>query len=80
MNNNIDKQKLFGAIRQASGENGKDVTDALEKGDMQKVMSSLPKGTAEEFQSVLEDKEKLKQLLSGPEAQRLIKMFGRGRE
>jgi len=54
----------------------KKTLDAARRGDTKAVLSSLNDKDRKKIQDMLDDKEKLKRLLSSPAAQKLIEIFG----
>lgn len=63
MNNNFDKIS-------------KETIDAARKGDTEAVMSSLNEAERKKIQEVINDKDKLKKILSSDAAQKLMKILG----
>ena len=74
--NNIDKQALLDMISKVSkdlGANAKGIDSAIESGNLEKLLSSLPPKHASKLQQALSNKEMAKRILSSPQAAQLIK-------
>ena len=54
----------------------KETIDAARKGDTEAVMSSLNEADRKKIQEVINDKDKLKKILSSDAAQKLMKLLG----
>lgn len=69
----LDKEKLLLNIKEALGDNA--VNEALKSGNKEKIINSLPSETKENLNSLLNDSEKMKQLLNSKEARDIIAKF-----
>ena len=78
---NPDNSKLYDAIISSSkGKIDKNAIEKAKKGDLNGVLSSLPKEDAQKLKEALSDKEKTRQLLSSDAAKALINMFLGGKK
>ena len=69
----LDKEKLLANIKQALNDNA--VNNALKTGNKEKILNSLPNETKRSVNELLNDNEKLKQLLNSKEAKDIIAKF-----
>lgn len=69
----LDKEKLLANIKQALNDNT--VNNALKTGNKEKILNSLPNETKRSVNELLNDNEKLKQLLNSKEAKDIIAKF-----
>ena len=69
----LDKEKLLANIKQALNDNT--VNNALKTGNKEKILNSLPNETKRSVKELLNDNEKLKQLLNSKEAKDIIAKF-----
>lgn len=69
----LDKEKLLANIKQALNDNA--VNNALKTGNKEKILNSLPNETKRSVKELLNDNEKLKQLLNSKEAKDIIAKF-----
>ena len=70
-NNNLDRKKLFAAIRELSKNKG--LREAVEDKDYSKILAALPKEQADELSALMNDSAARDKLLSSPQAQELLK-------
>lgn len=54
------------------------IKNAVENGEMNKVLASLDADTAAKIKSVIADKDAAERLLKSPKAQEIMKMFLKG--
>ena len=74
--NNLNKEKLMGALENAAanqGLNSGEISDALLSGKMDKLLKSLNPAQAERLQGVLNNPQELNKILSSPQAAALLK-------
>lgn len=69
----LDKEKLLLNIKEALGDNA--VSEALKSGNKEKILNSLPTETKKNLNLLLNDSEKMQQLLNSKEAKDVIAKF-----
>lgn len=74
----IDKEKLLLSIKQALSENS-EITKALDSGNKEQIINSLPTDTKAQLENILKDREGLKQLLNSKEAKDLVSKYLKGK-
>lgn len=74
MSENINK--LIAQLSGKLGLNADEVTSAAQNGDVQSLLKNADSEEAKQFNAVLSDPEKTKQVLNSPQAKALIKLLG----
>lgn len=69
----LDKEKLLANIKEALGDSR--VNNAIKTGNKEKILNSLPDDTKQNLNTILNDSEKMKQLLNSKEAKDIIAKF-----
>lgn len=70
--------KMVGAISDKLGVDESTITDAMNSGSTEKLLSALSPQDAEKLKSVLSDKAATQKLLQSEQVQRLIKKLAEG--
>lgn len=72
-NNNIDKDRLIKQASQSLGADEERVKRAIESGNYKNFTDNLSPEKSRQLNEILNDEEKLKQMLSTPQAKALFK-------
>ncbi len=73
MANNEQINSLINQLSQRLNADSDEVRDALEKGNLTRVLSNMDSRQAEKISQILSDEEQSRKVLSSPQAQALIK-------
>lgn len=74
-NNNSELEKV---LKQSGGKIDRETLEkAKQTGDASALVNSLPTADKQKLNSILNDKEKLAEVLKSPQAQMLLKLFGK---
>ncbi len=73
MANNEQINSLINQLSQRLGADSSQVKDALQKGNLDKVLHNMDQKQAQKISAILSDPEESKKVLSTPQAQALIK-------
>ncbi len=73
MANNEQLNSLINQLASRLNADSSDVKDALEKGNLNKVLSNMDSKQAEKISNILSDEEQSRKILSSPQAQALIR-------
>lgn len=74
-NDNLNNEMLNLASKQL-GVNPRDLKNAGEGGDINSILSRLPKSQADKVKSVLSDKKELNRIMNSEKAKKLMQLFG----
>ncbi len=74
-NNNIDKEKLIKQASQSLGADEERVKRAIDSGNFKNFTDNLSPDKSRQLNEILNDEQKLKQMLSTPQAKALFKKF-----
>ncbi len=76
MNNKIDKNRLFSALKNAAGQNGlnaEKITSALNGGNREALLNSLNPEQAQKLNDLMNDPEAMQRILNSPQAAAIMK-------
>ena len=73
MSENINK--LLSQLSKKLGVSSNEITSAAEKGDVQSLLKNADSEEAKQFNAVLSDPEKTKQVLNSPQAKAIMKLL-----
>ena len=71
-----NKNKLLNELSKKLGLSTSEVATAAQKGDVQGLLKNAGSEEARQFNEVLSDPEKTKQVLNSPQAKAIIKLLG----
>ncbi|MBQ1452580.1 MAG: hypothetical protein IIZ23_01280 [Ruminococcus sp.] len=71
-----NKNKLLNELSKKLGLSTSEVTTAAQKGDVQGLLKNAGSEEARQFNEVLSDPEKTKQVLNSPQAKAIMKLLG----
>lgn len=71
-----DKNRLLTELSQRLGLSQSDMFRSARNGDLDGLLKNADKAQSKQIEEILKDPEKTRQLLSSPQAQALIKLFG----
>ena len=74
MSENINK--LLSQLSKKLGVSSNEITSAAQKGDVQSLLKNADTEEAKQFNAVLSDPEKTKQVLNSPQAKAIMKLLG----
>ena len=74
MSENINK--LLSQLSKKLGVSSNEITSAAQKGDVQSLLKNADSEEAKQFNAVLSDPEKTKQVLNSPQAKAIMKLLG----
>ncbi len=72
-NNNFDKEKLIKQASKSLGADEERVKKAIDSGNFKNFTDNLPPDKSRQLNEILNDEQKLKQMLSTPQAKALFK-------
>ncbi len=73
MSENINK--LLSQLSKKLGVSSNEITSAAQKGDVQSLLKNADSEEAKQFNAVLSDPEKTKQVLNSPQAKAIMKLL-----
>lgn len=74
MSENINN--LLSQLSKKLGVSSNEITSAAQKGDVQSLLKNADTEEAKQFNAVLSDPEKTKQVLNSPQAKAIMKLLG----
>ncbi len=74
MSENINN--LLSQLSKKLGVSSNEITSAAQKGDVQSLLKNADSEEAKQFNAVLSDPEKTKQVLNSPQAKAIMKLLG----
>ena len=75
MNKNNSTNKLLNELSKRLGISENQMQDAMKSGNVQDVLKNTDSSQAQQIQSILNDPEKTREIMSSPQAQALLKLF-----
>ena len=75
MNKNNNANKLLNELTKRLGISENQMQDAVKSGNVQDVLKNTDSSKAQQAQAILNDPDKMKEIMNSPQAQALLKLF-----
>lgn len=72
---NLDKSKLLNLLKNSAGKDGEKIANAVNTGDINSVLGALKDSDREKINNLLNNKEKMQEMLSSKAMSDILKNF-----